>query len=160
MRTFLFYLVVLEASFLVQGWLVHFPLIGIRLDCVWLVVVYLGFFVPLFPGGLSVLLIALAEESLGAPCHGIVLLSWLPVYLFLRLTHHHLFFEKGFSQVTWIVLLTLLQKGIEQGLLFWQGYVSSPDLWHLLPSSLLAGLVSLPLFSFLKGGGRIHRYGT
>ena len=155
MKTFLFFFIVLESAFLLEGSVRHFPLVSIHVDLVWLIVLYLGFFAPLFPGGLWVMMIGLAQETIGAPLHGILSLSYLPIYFFLRLTHRDLFFERGFSQVIWVFLLTVAQKGIEQGLLLWQGYTPTFDLRTLFPTALLEGVVSLALFPFLKRGGNI-----
>lgn len=155
MKNFIFYLFVLGAAFLFEGTIRHFPLTTIRIDLVWLVVLYLGFYVPLFPGGLSVLILALAQETLAATLHGVIALSYLPVYFFLRLTHHHLFFEGKAAQIIWIVLLTLIQEGFELALLLWQGYTPAFNLPNLLGAALLNGIVSLLLFPFLKKGGNI-----
>lgn len=157
MKTFLFYLLVLEAAFLAEGTVRHLPLISIRVDLIWVVVLYLGFYVPLFPGGFGVLMIGLAQEALGAPLHGAISFSYLVIYFFLRLTHNQLFFEGKGAQITWVLLLTLAQKGIELGLLRWQGYTPDFPLPSLLASAFLNGLVSQLLFPFLKKGGNIFR---
>lgn len=155
MKKFLFYFLILEAAFLLEGTVRHFPLTSVRVDFVWLVVLYLGFNIPLFPGGLFVFTIGFIQEAVGAPLHGILPFSYLIVYYFLRLTHHHLFFEGGLAQIVWVVLLTFLQKGVESVLFIWQGYPPALNLPTLLAAAVLNGFVSLPLFSFLKKGGRI-----
>lgn len=155
MKRLLFHLLFLECAFLLEGRVNHLPLIAVRVDLVWLWTISLGFFVPLFPGALFVLLAGLAQESLGAPFHGPVVLSWLVLYFFLRMTHDKLLLEGGMSQVIWVVLLSLAQKGIEWGLLLGQGYVPPFDPVRLLASSILMGLLSLPLFPFLKNRGKI-----
>jgi cell shape-determining protein MreD len=160
-RTFLFYLVFFEIAFLLEGTIRHFPLITVRIDIVWLAVLYFGFYLPLFPGGVWVLMIGLAQEALGAPFHGPLSLSYLGIYFFLRLTHRQLFFEGRFAQILWIVLLTLAQKGIEGGLLRWQGYAAGIHLGNLLMTAFLNGLVSQVLFPFLQKEGRLSpRYGA
>lgn len=155
MKRFFFYLLVLEVSLVAEAVFRHFPLIGIRVDLVWLLVLTLGFFQPLATGGPAVFLIALAQEAVGAPLHGVLPLSYLAVYFFLRFFHQHLFFEKGISQVIWILLLTFLQKGLEQVLLSWQGFANVIDPLGLIAGSILSGLVSLPLFPFLRKKDRI-----
>jgi cell shape-determining protein MreD len=156
MKSFLFYLVFLIISLVLEMTIRHFPLVSIRIDLVWLSVVYLGFFVPVEVGGPAVFLIGLTEEAIGVPLHGILPLTYLIFYFFLRVTHQNLFFERGASQIIWVVLLTLAQKGLEQGLLFWQGYGLFFDPWTVIPSALLGGFVSLYLFPFLKRG--VTRY--
>lgn len=155
MKRVFFWLLFLEASFVLQGVLCHFPLISLRIDLPWLVVLYFGFFVPVFPGGFAVFLIGLAQESLGVPFHGALSLSYLLIYFLLRMIHQHLFFERGGSQLIWIVLLTLVQKGTELGLLLWQGYPVFFDPWHLFPSVLLTGFFSFLLFPFFQSRGTI-----
>lgn len=165
MNRVLLYLLVLIAGFILEVSIRHLPLATVRIDIAWVLVLYLGFYVPFFPGGLWVLAIGLAQESLGAPFHGILPLSYLTVYSFLRMSHQHLFFQGGTPQLIWAVILTVLQKGIEMGLLFWQGhgvvYQDPMDLLHLVLVAFAQGLFSLILFPFLKNGGKIApRYGT
>lgn len=165
MNRFLLYLLVLVAGLILEAAFRHLPLTTVRIDIAWVLVLYLGFYIPFFPGGLWVLAIGLAQESLGAPFHGILPLSYLTVYSFLRTTHQHLFFQGGTPQVVWVMILTVLQKGIEMGLLFWQGhgvvYQDSMDLLRLVLIALVQGLLSLILFPFLKKGDRISsRYAT
>jgi cell shape-determining protein MreD len=157
LKTFFFYLAVLEAAFLAEATVRHLPLISIRVDLVWVVVLYLGFYLPLFPGGFWVLVIGLAQEALGAPLHGPISFSYLVIYFFLRLTHNQLFLEGRGAQISWVFLLTLAQKGIELGLLRWQGYTPDFLLPSLLASAFANGLASQLLFPFLKKEGKILR---
>lgn len=165
MNRSLLYLLVLEAGFVLEAAIRHLPLATVRVDVAWVLVLYLGFYVEFFPGGLWVLAIGLAQESLGVPFHGILPFSYLIIYSFLRMTHQHLFFQKGTPQVLWVIILTFLQKGIEMGLLFLQGYglvyQNSMDLLHLALTALVQGLLSLILFPLLKKGDKISpRYAT
>src|SRR3989338_4788126 len=112
MKKILLYGLLLETAFVLEGTVRHLPLAGIRVDLVWIFVIYLGFFLPVIPGGIVVFLIGLAQESAGVPLHGVLPVSYLAIFLFLRGTHKQLFFERGASQVIWVVLLTVAQKGI------------------------------------------------
>ena len=154
MRSLLFYLAFLLLAFVWEGTVRHFPLVGIRVDLVWLLVLYLGFSVPLFPGGVAVFLIGLAQESVGVPFHGVLLVTYLAIYFFLRMARTHLFFEKGTSQMLWIFLLTVAQSEGEQALLLWQGVPPAFDPTTLLSTALLTGLASHAIFPFLRTGGR------
>ncbi len=163
MRNFLFYFLLVEISFLLEGTIRHFPLLTIRVDLIWLMVVWIGFFVPLFPGGIWVLAIGLAREAIGAPFHGVIPCSYLAVYFFLRLSHHQLLFEKGATQIVWVVLLTLVQKGIESALLFSLGYNTPLDRWymgHLGLNAFLQAFASLLFFPFLKKRGRMFLHAS
>lgn len=157
--TSFFYLLVLVVGFILETSVRHLPLVAVRFDIGWIIVLFMGFYVPLFPGGLWVLGIGLAQESLGGAFHGILPLTYLLIYFILRLTHQHLFFERGFPQVVWVMILTFLQKGIEMGLLAWQGYGvvyrDSHDLLYLALTALVQGLLSLLLFPFLRNSGRM-----
>lgn len=144
-------------AWVIGGVVRYFPWPTLPVDVVWLIVLFLGFHVPLFPGGLAVLLLGLAQEAVGAPLHGATALAALVVFFFLRLTHNLLFFQRRTSQIVWVLLLTLAGRGIEMGLLAWQGYDARLPFEHLLAQAFLNGLASLALFPLLKLPGRIER---
>lgn len=155
MRALLFYLLLLEGAFLLEGFFAHFPLVAVRVDLVWLLVLYLGFTVPLFPGGIGVVAIGLAREAAGVPLHGILPFSYLTLYLLIRMTRQQLFFEGTAPRLIWVVVLTLARQAIEGLLLHGQGYTAP---WHpatLLSSAFLQAAVALFLFPFLQRRGRI-----
>jgi len=156
---------VLLAGFVAQEAVLHLPLAFIRLDLAWLVVIFLGFFVNLGPGGIAVFLIGLAQESLGAGGHGSLTLSYLAIFMILRLTHQNLFFQGGSSQAIWVMILTILQKALEGLLIHMHGnefpYQLAGDWLYLLGTAFLQGLASLFVFPILKRGiKRTERYGT
>lgn len=140
-----------------QGAIQHLPLPWLKVDLIWLVVVYFGFFVPLVPGGAIVLAIALVQEAMGAPIHGVLPVAYLTVYLFLRLTHQDLFFQRATSQVVWVALLSLAGRGLIAGLLVWQGYEAPSGFGRLVGWSFLEGVVSVAVFPILKIGGKTER---
>lgn len=165
MKPFLVYLTVCLISFCLEGVVQHFPFTYYRMDLIWLLVLYTGFFVPLMPGTLAVILMGLAQESVAAPFHGILLLPFLTIYFFIRATHHHLFFYGQVPQVLWVIILTLAQKGITFGLLVWRGYEIPIGFFPLFGLAFLNGIASLlffPLISKLKGlpEGMKEDYGT
>lgn len=141
-------------AFVIEGTVRFLPLTSVRVDFIWLVALYVGFFVPVFPGAIFIFLLGLAQESLGMPFHGPLLLSYLILYFFLRMSHRTLSLEGGVAQVVWVILLTGMQNVLMQGFLLWGGYPPVFDTWRLLPSAALHGFVSLPLFPFLKNPGR------
>jgi hypothetical protein len=146
----------LVAAF-IQGTIRHLPLVSLHLDLIWLLVLYTGFTVSFGEGVIWVLLLGLAQESIGAPFHGPVVVSYLAVYFFLRASHRQFLFEGGAAQVIWIVGLSVIQKGIEGALLVWQGYAFPFDIIRLLLWAVMEGVVSLLLFSFLRNLGRMQR---
>jgi hypothetical protein len=150
-------LVFVILSFVLQGAVRHLPLPWLKLDLIWLVVVYFGFFVPLVPGGPLVLILALAEEAMGAPVHGVLPVAYLTVYLLLRLTHQDLFFQRATSQIVWVGLLSLAGRGLVAGLLVWQGYEAPAGFGALAAWSFLEGLASVVIFPLLKIGGKSER---
>src|SRR5579885_2485821 len=127
-----------------------------RLDLGWVIVVFLGFFINLGPGAGAVFLIGLVHESLGASMHGVLPFSYLAVFLFLRLTRQHLFFQGGTPQAIWVMIVTMLQKVLEGLLIGIQGYEfpygSSSDWLFLLGGCLVQGVASLLVFPILKKG--------
>ncbi|GEM_PF-3293657 len=165
MRSFLVYVTVCLISFCLEGIMQHFPFTYYRIDLIWLLILYTGFFVPLVPGTLAVILMGLAQESVAVPFHGILLLPFLTIYFFIRATHRHLFFYGRVPQLLWVLILTLVQKGITFGLLAWRGYGAPIGFGSLFGFSLLNGVSSLlffPLISKLKGlpEGMKENYGT
>lgn len=160
MINFAVYVLTILFALLVEGTVRHLPLVSIRVDLILLIVLYLGFFVPLFPGGIVVLLLGLIQETVGVPFHGVLPVVYVTVFLLLRLTHQHLFFQGGSSQVIWIMILSFAAKGIELGLLVWQGYEPNFSIFQYVVSAFLQGLASLALFPFLRNQGRIaSQYG-
>lgn len=149
--------VFLFVAAVLQGAVQHLPVPWMKVDLLWLVVVYFGFFVPLVPGGGVVLIIALAQEAMGAPIHGVLPVAYLTVYLFLRFAHQDLFFQRATSQVIWVALLSLLGRGLVIGLLVWQGYEAPAGFGKLIGWAFLEGLASVVVFPILKIGGKTER---
>ena len=165
MTLFFLTIAVLLVGFVLQSTCAPLPFVFLRMDIAWVVVVFLGFFIPLGRGGLAVLMIGLIQESIGGSLHGVLPLSYLAVYFFLRMSHQHLFFQGGSSQVIWILILALFQKSLEGLLLQSQGYdfpYRTSQEWVLLGmSAFLQGMISLPVFALLKKGmPTTERYGT
>jgi hypothetical protein len=156
-RSYLFFIPFLFFAAIFQGAVRHFPLPDLKVDVVWLGVLFLGFYVPLLPGGLIVLALGLVQETLGAPLHGVLPLAHLAVYFFLRLTYQNLFIQRKPSQVIWVSLLSLAYRGVEAGLLVWQGYEVPTGSDRLLAWALLEGFVSLAVFPFFKIVGKMDR---
>ncbi len=150
MSFFLYILYVLMACAL-EGFIRHLPLISVRIDFLWILVLYLSFVLPdLRGGGVAVMFLALTAEAWGAPMHGVLLLPYFLVYLFIRLTRQQLLFEGGLAQVIWIAVLSFGEKAIEIGLLRWRDMEASFDLWRLIPWALLQGSLSLLLFRLFR----------
>ena len=147
MNKVFFYLAIVFGSFVVQGIFRHFPLTSIRLDLIGILVLFISFHVPTFPGSFLVLLLGLAQETLGAPFHGPLVLSYLILYFFIRLARNHLLFDRGFQQVMWVFILSLFQRMMEQGLLAW---LHEGSFFNLTNSLLSAGLQSFGSFFFFS----------
>jgi len=49
------------------------------------------------------------------PFHGLIALSYLGVYYFIRFFHHHLFFPRTDFQLIWIFILSMAYKALEFG---------------------------------------------
>ncbi len=161
MINFLAYAVVLLGAFLLEGTIRHFPFVSVHVDIVIVVVFFIGFFVSLAPGAPLVILLGLIQEAVAVPFHGVLPVVYLAIFLFLRLTRNHLFFEGGLPQVLWIMILSFVAKIIELVLLVWQGYEPSFPFFSYALSSLLQGLLSLALFPFLSRQGKVAApYGT
>lgn len=165
MTLFVLLTVILLGGFVLEAAFSHLPLVFFKVDLAWLVVVFLGFFVSLGPGGIAVFLIGLAQESLGGSVRGILPLTYLTVFFFLRLSHQHLFFQGGSPQLIWVVILTVSQKALEGLLIQTQGYEfpyhSSWDWLTVGGSALVQGIASLLVFLILKKGvPTTERYGT
>ncbi len=152
-----FFFVVMVLAIVLQGAVGWLPLPDLKLDLVWLGVLFLGFYVPLVPGGFVVLVLGLTQEALGAPFHGTVPLAYLTVYFLLRLTHQSLFFQRRTSQAVWVALLSLAYRGIEAALLAWQGYELPEGGYRLAVWALLEGVASVAVFPLLRVGGKIER---
>lgn len=148
---------VMVLAFILQGAMGRFPHPDLNLDLVWLGVLFLGFYVPLLPGGVAVLVLGLIQESLGAPFHGVVPLAYLSVYFLLRLTEQSLFFQKRTSQAVWVMLLSLVYRGIETGLLAWQDYEVPAGLDRMAAWAVLEGVASIAVFPILRAGGKQER---
>ncbi len=156
MKSFLFYTGVIWSSCILESVFIHFPLSHIRVDLLWLLVLSVGFRMSLFPGGFYVLGLAWIQESFGVPFHGLKGLSYITIYLLLRAGKSRVFFEVGPALVLWVVVLTLLERVCEMGLLFWQGYETSWNIVVLLLTAFLNGFVALLFFPFLESQGRSH----
>ncbi len=161
MRNFLLLLLYLEVAFLVEGTIRHLPFTTLRVDLVWLLVVFLGFNASFRVGVIAVFFLGLVQESLGVPIHGLVVFPYLLVFLFLLVARGQIFSQGHWAQLTWILILSLGRSFLEQLLLLWQGYPFVFDLWHEGGAALLNGAASLVLFPFLKKRGRIGKpYGA
>lgn len=168
MNVFVVSTLVLLGGFVLQAAFAHLPLVFFKIDVGWLVVVFLGFFASLGSGGIAVFLIGLAQESLGGSVRGVLPLSYLAVFFFLRLSHQHLFFQGGSSQAIWVMILTVFQKLFEAFLMQTQGYKFSYlftwaawDWLYIVGTALVQGLASLLVFPILRKGIRTtERYGT
>lgn len=152
-----FFFLVLFVGLIVEGAVRHLPLPAVKLDLIWLGVLFAGFFVPLVPGGLIVLILGLVQESFGAPFHGVLTLSYLSLYLLIRLVHQHIFFQRRTSQVVWVALLSLGFRGLEALLLLWQGYEVPTGWAELLGWAFLQGFASLAAFPLFRIGGKTER---
>lgn len=132
----------------------YLPLPTLKIDVLWLGVLFLGFYVPAVVGGPGAFALGFVQETLGAPFHGVLPLAYLIVYFFLRLTHQNLFFQRRPSQVVWVALLSLAYRGLETGLLVWQGY-EVPDGWERLVAwALVEGFLSLAIFPLFSLGSK------
>lgn len=136
--------------FLLEGIVRHLPFSSLPMDFIFLVVIYMGFFVPIFPGAFFVFFLGIFQESLVSSVHGTLLLSYLLVYFFLRLFYRQLFLQRKSAQWIWVFLLSLAQRGLVMGLLFWQGTSGGGSLGSLIFFAVLEGLFSLIFFPFLK----------
>lgn len=144
------------AAVVLEGFVSHLPLIHIRIDFLWILVLYTSFFLPDFRGGSFVVIaLALIQESLGSPVHGFILLPYLLTYCFIRMTRQQLVFDGGIAQMVWIALLSLAEKGFEIGLLHWQGYPAPLDPWRLVPWAVLQGSLAPLLFRLFKKINRL-----
>ncbi len=147
-----FYPLFFLAAVLLETTVRHFPTAGLRIDLLWLTVLYFGFYLPFDRGFLWVLLLGFLQETLSTPFHGILMFPYLLIFSFLRAAHRQLFFHGKSSQVIWVSLLTLVHHGLGQLLLLWQGYEVFFNLGSEIAGSLLHGLITLLLFPFLLAG--------
>lgn len=149
MKSLFFYILFFFIAFCTEGILAHFPSTLIRIDLVWLLALFVGFRVSFLPGCLVISLFALSQECLAAPLHGVFLFSYLVVYSFLRMSRNHIFLQERSSQIIWVFLLTVTQKSIEAGFLYWQGYRTLPFFAFILPHSLLNAFAVMAVFPLL-----------
>ena len=146
-----FYLLLFSIPiFLLEGIVRYLPFSFLHVDLILLVVIYMGFFIPIFPGAFFVFFLGIFQESLASSFHGTLLFSYLLVYFFLRLFYRQLFLQRKSAQWIWVFLLSLAQRSLVTGLLLWQGYRGGGSLWILIFFSVFEGLFSLVFFPFLK----------
>ena len=126
--------------------MVYFPYPSFKIEFPLLMVFYWGFLIPLIPGGFGVLAIGLAAESISSPLRGVLTLSYFSVYLFLRMAHGRLLLEGWQARAVWVFLLTLLQQGVQFGLMRERCSWITPLLSALIQSG--ASLLILPFFDF------------
>lgn len=122
----------------------------IRPDPFWLLMIYTGFHVSLYRGAPLVFLIILAQEALGGPIHGPLLMGALLIYFFIRATRTHFSFEGGAAQVIWVSLFGVFLKTFEQMLCAWHGYPASFSLGIFVFWSFFQAMLSAFLFPFLQ----------
>ncbi len=128
----------------------YFPMPYVRLDVLWILVLFWGLHVPYFPGILYILAAAFLKETLYIPMHGPILLSYLLIFFFLRAAKHQLFYQKNHSLVIWLLILTFFTRSFENLIYHWMGYSILYQPFSYALSGLLNGLVALYIFPLLE----------
>lgn len=126
-----------------------FPLKVIRFDLIWILVLYFGFYGSYLSGTLIVFALGFLQETFGLPIHGILILTYLLLFYFLKAVDQKISFQNIFSQMSWIVILTFFQKLMEAALLKMQGYEFVFSLRYVLSFCFLEAFLGLVVFKFL-----------
>ena len=146
------FLMSLQATFLSYP-----PIQRVRPDLTLVLVLYLGFSLPLFSGGILAFLMGFLMDLFSGNVLGLYTLTRPLAFLIAQLFRNR-FYWQGISFQFLFVALTSLLEGLLL-LLLLITLTPSPlknlypsVLTHLLPQALCTGLVTLPLFSFLRKG--------
>ncbi len=141
MKRLIFFLFLFLVGAALQGGIGFFPTFLVRFDLFLLLVIYAGLTTPLFPGGIGLLFLALAMEVIVAPQAGTLSLTYLFIFLILRMAHGRFFLDGAAAKWLWTFLLSLLHKAVialllQQPLLLWS-----------LVDSLLNASLAVPVYS-------------
>jgi hypothetical protein len=150
MKSFFTYSAVLFAGLVLEGVLQHFPFVTVRFDVGLILILYAGFFLTTRTGALVVLLTAFIQESVSAPFHGPKLLASFSVFLVIRAARRQIFFQGGWSQVTWVAFLSLAVRVCEILFLRWKGYPAIFGVLPMITASVFQGFLSLAIFPLLE----------
>ncbi len=149
MKNTLVIILALEAAFLLEGTVRYLPGVSLRMDLVWVIALYVGFFVPYGLGLALMILIAFMQETLGGAFHGLLLFSYLSVFMLVRVASRQIFLQRKTPQVIWVTVLTTVRLLLENGILYWQGYAPVFSWETLGVNAVLNGLASLIIFPIL-----------
>jgi rod shape-determining protein MreD len=149
------FLMSLQATFLSYP-----PVQGVRPDLTLVLVLYLGFSLPLFSGGMLAFLMGFLMDLFSGNVLGFYTLT-RPLAFFVAQLFRHRFYWQGSSfQFLFMTLASLLEGLFLMLLLI--ALTPSPleNLYpsvftHLLPQALCTGLVTPPLFALLRKGTEI-----
>ena len=141
-------ILVFLALLLLQSTVRFLPTPELRVDLILLMVFYCGFSFSLARGGLAVLAMGLTAEIFSVPSYGLLTLSYLSVFFFLRVAEGRLLIEGNRARAVWVLLLTLMQKGVEAALLGGRGKIPPP--LFLFASAVLEGAAALIFFPLME----------
>lgn len=150
MRHFFIIIIFFVFSLLFQAALPHFPGPSCRLEIPLLLLFYICFTSSFLEGGIEVLVLGFLLEAWSVPIPGLMTLSYLIVFMVVKVLQNHLFLEGVFIRGAWAVFLFLFQKGLL--------VLSLPDkvLFHspflLIVQSLLHGLIFMGFFVLVFRG--------
>ncbi|MBI2981176.1 MAG: hypothetical protein HYY44_02560 [Deltaproteobacteria bacterium] len=152
MKRRLFIVFFFFCALLLQAAFPHLPFAVCRLEFPLLVVFYLCFTATLFEGSVFLLLIGSILEVWSLPGSGLLTLSYLIVFMTVKILEDRLFLE-GWMRALWVIPLTLYQKGLS--LLLFPAGASFGSFHSLFFQAILHGLAFFGILVLDSRRGRL-----
>jgi rod shape-determining protein MreD len=158
MRIFFTFLFLGSVFHLLQTtWLQLWPSPSLRIEFVWICVLYLGFFHNFMKSSFTAVGLGFITDLFSSPFLGFYASSYLLIIIFLRIFIAHIFIETLWSKLLWVGVLSLaaffiewllfLLVGREQGI---QNFI----LTHAIPQTLMNTACAMIVLPFL---GRLEK---
>lgn len=143
--------------FVESTWLAAWPSKSIRLELVWILVLFLGFSMTLRESGFIVISLGLMEDLIGTPFMGLYAAIYFMFVALIRSFSAHMFMETLWARLLWVGILTVFAMIMEWMLMAVLGqsegigsFVLAFGLLQGLMNMLLAAIM-LPLLDRCEG---------
>jgi rod shape-determining protein MreD len=153
-KRFLFFVGLAILAIIIETTLLPtFPSRAVRCDAVWLTILFIGFYHEFWEGLPSVLLIGYIMDCVASPFLGLMMTTYLIVFITLRLLTAQIYVETLVSKVFWVFIMTLIGKYSEYILLIWLDVPVSiypVSIMNVVIQGLWNGVLAIPFFPLIK----------
>jgi len=146
-------LFVLIASAIQTSLFNSYPLLYLQPDCILLAVMWVSLKRPFTEGGILTLIFANIAEVHSSATQGVLLLTYMLIFLILKALDRYLLLRQLTSLVSLTLFVSIAWKLLSLGLLLLLGVASNQ--WRhtftlLLPGAVMEGVVSIWVFRWLE----------